>query len=77
MTSDSGSAINARAGPPPLNIWEKLDIIPAFASMLVTAPYKAIAAIFRGKGGAKKYSVHLWHSLAREITRRLSMRQTL
>ncbi|KAK2764394.1 hypothetical protein FQN54_009088 [Arachnomyces sp. PD_36] len=62
--------------PPKLTFLEKLDLIPAFLSVIGTALYSTIFGPFRGENGARKYTSHITHSVARQVTTRLSQRQT-
>lgn len=61
--------------PPQLSLLEKLDLVPAFVSILGTAFYAATIGIFRGKSGAKYYAKHILHAFVRKLLSRLSNRQ--
>lgn len=62
--------------PPQLSAWEKLDLIPGYLSIIGTVLYSAIAGGFRGKSGARLYSVHVFHAAVRKMCMRLTARQT-
>ena len=62
--------------PPQLSAWEKLDLIPGYLSIIGTVLYSAVTGAFRGKSGARLYSVHVFHAAVRKMCVRLTSRQT-
>ncbi|GFF57922.1 steryl acetyl hydrolase 1 [Aspergillus udagawae] len=62
--------------PPKLNLLEKLDLIPAYLSLIAAAIYAATTGAFRGEWGAKSYSKHIKYAVIRQMFSRFSMRQS-
>ncbi|THC96536.1 hypothetical protein EYZ11_003980 [Aspergillus tanneri] len=60
---------------PSLSFWERADLAFSFLSIIRSALCSAITSIFRGKSGAKQYSVHVGHVIFRKMLSRLSSRQ--
>lgn len=60
---------------PDLSIWEKLDLVPGYLSVISTLLYGAMTGAFRGKTGAKSYNMHVVHTAVRKMVTRLSPRQ--
>lgn len=58
-----------------LSFWEKLDLVPGYLSILGTALYSALTGGFRGKTGARTYSMHVVHAAVRKMCVRLTARQ--
>lgn len=61
---------------PQLSFWEKLDLVPGYLSILGTVLYSALTGMFRGKTGARTYSMHVVHAAVRKTCVRLTPRQT-
>ncbi|KIM95744.1 hypothetical protein OIDMADRAFT_133431 [Oidiodendron maius Zn] len=55
-----------------LSFLEKLDLLPAFVSIIATAILAVFTGPFRGQSGARKYSTHISHAIARKSLTRLS-----
>lgn len=60
---------------PDLSVWEKLDMFSGLLSVLSTVLYTSVTGVFRGKRGAKMYSMHVFHAAVRKMVSRLSARQ--
>lgn len=60
---------------PELSFWEKADLAPGYLSVLSSVLYSAATGVFRGKSGAKMYSMHVFHAAVRKMVNRFSARQ--
>ncbi|RMZ90596.1 hypothetical protein DV736_g2162, partial [Chaetothyriales sp. CBS 134916] len=57
------------------SLLEKIDLIPAYLSLIGSAVYYGISGPFRGESGANTYKHHITHAMVRRMLLRLSTAQ--
>jgi hypothetical protein len=65
-------AVNPASSVTPLSFVQKLDVLPALASILSVGVLSLFTGLVRGKKGAPSLHLHIAYAILRKATTRLS-----